>query len=123
MIALRESSVDGLPVPDDMMEVLSELRSIVAKAKSLSEDQIHLIAKALSDPRRHEILKQIGEKGDGLACTDLRECQPVSAATMSHHLKGLEAAGLIVIERKGKFANLVIQRDMLRAYLDRLRQI
>ena len=95
----------------------------MAKRKSLPESQIRLIAKALADPRRHEILKQVGAKDRGVACTDVRECQPVSAATLSHHLKELETAGLIAIVRKGKFADLVLQREILEAYLDYLRCI
>ncbi len=93
------------------------------KRKALPENQIHLIAKALSDPRRHEILKQIGACNRGVSCTDVRECQPISAATVSHHMKELEIAGLIVIHREGKFANLVLQRDVLKAYLDYLQKI
>ena len=95
----------------------------MAKQKSLSELQIRLIAKALSDPRRHQILKQIGEKNDGIACSNVRECQPVTAATLSHHMKELETAGLIRIEREGKFAHLTLQRDVLQAYLDHLKAI
>jgi ArsR family transcriptional regulator len=90
------------------------------KSKALSERQIRLIAKALSDPRRHQILKQVGASTGGVGCSDVRECQPVTAATLSHHLKELETAGLITIVRAGKFAHLRLERDILQAYLDHL---
>ncbi len=95
----------------------------VAKRKVLSEREVHLIAKALADPRRYEILKQIGAQGCAARCADMRGCQPISAATFSHHLKELEMAGLIQIVREGKFASLILQRDVLRAYLDLLSEI
>lgn len=90
--------------------------------KKLSEGQIHTIAKALADPRRYEILREIGAKTTA-SCTHLRECQPITAATLSHHLKELETAGLVKIVRKGKFAHLTLQREVLRAYLDHLGSI
>lgn len=93
------------------------------KRKLLPKNQIRLIAKALADPRRYEILKQIGAKSCAVSCTDIRDCQPVSAATLSHHMKELQTAGLITIVREGKFANLLLQRDVLKAYLDHLNEI
>ncbi|HEX5234575.1 MAG TPA: helix-turn-helix domain-containing protein [Silvibacterium sp.] len=93
-----------------------------AKSKTLTKKQVHLISRALSDPRRYEILKQIGRR-QCVACVDLRQVQPVSAATLSHHMKELETAGLIEIARQGKFANLTLRRDVLQAYLDHLAKI
>ena len=95
----------------------------MAKRAALSENQLHLIAKALADPRRYEILKQIGAGNGNVSCTDVRGCQPVSAATLSHHVKELATAGLITIVRKGKFADLVLRRDILQAYLNHLGSI
>jgi ArsR family transcriptional regulator, arsenate/arsenite/antimonite-responsive transcriptional repressor len=93
------------------------------KPKPLSEKQRRLIAKALADPRRYEILRQIGAKNCAVSRTDVHNCQPVTAATLSHHLKQLETAGLITIIREGKFANLTLQRDVFQAYLNHLARI
>jgi DNA-binding transcriptional ArsR family regulator len=95
----------------------------MAKRAVLSENQLRLIAKALADPRRYEILRQIGAGNGCVSCTDARGRQPVSAATLSHHVKELATAGLISIVRKGKFADLVLRRDVLQAYLNHVGRI
>lgn len=95
----------------------------VPKHPVLTERQLSLIARALADPRRYEILQKIGACRDSCACGDIRSCLPISPATLSHHMKELENAGLIEARREGKFVNYTLRRDVLQAYLDRLAQI
>jgi ArsR family transcriptional regulator len=87
-----------------------------AEPVRLSEEQILLISKALADPRRLEVLRQIGSCQEPSSCVALKECHDVSAATLSHHMKELETAGLVRVTREGKFASYALRRDVLKAY-------
>ncbi len=90
--------------------------------RRMEKRQVTRIAKALADPRRFEILQRIGEE-DELACSSLKEDQSISAATLSHHVKELESAGLVDVRRESKFLYLQLRRPVWKAYLKELKKV
>ena len=73
------------------------------------------ILKALADPRRFELLERISKAGCPLGCAQALSALPISAATLSHHIKELETAGLIRVRREGKFHFMTLRPGVLRA--------
>ena len=92
-------------------------------AVKLTDKDIARIARALAEPRRYEILRKIGATNDVMSCQSLRECHNITAATLSHHLKELETAGLVDTAREGKFMTITLNRPVLDAYLKQLEKI
>jgi ArsR family transcriptional regulator len=87
------------------------------KPVRLSAARRTAILKALADPRRFELLERIARAGCPLGCTEARAALPISAATLSHHIKELESAGLIHIRREGKFHFLTLRPGVLQGLI------
>ncbi len=95
----------------------------VGQTENAAARDFKLIARALSDPRRQEILACIGRSSEPVACFQMRAQQKITAATLSHHMKELETARLVEVHREGKFAHYTLRRDVLAAYIDHLAKI
>ena len=88
----------------------------------LTQEQSQAIARTLADPRRFAILQQIASAETMLCCNlDVHDC--ISPATISHHLRELQEAGLIDSERNGRTMCLRLRRSVWNAYLHYLQQI
>ena len=81
----------------------------------LSRARRTAILKALADPRRFELLERIAGAQCPLSCGQARTALPISAATLSHHIKELESAGIIAIRREGKFHYMSLRPGILQA--------
>lgn len=88
----------------------------------MDREQFEKITKALADPRRYDILSRIASE-DELACNDIRCQLPITAATLSHHIKELSNAGLISVRKHARFIHMKLRRKTWREYLKRLEKL
>lgn len=86
----------------------------------MDDRQLALISKAVADPMRFRILQKIADTSTAPTCSYMCDWTGLAPATVSHHLKELDTAGLIHVKRSGKFAHLTFRRDVWQTYLKRL---
>lgn len=87
-------------------EVIACCSPVTGGVLSLAEaDQLAHVLKAVADPTRLRLLSMVAAHADGETCVcDLIEPVGLSQGTVSHHLKVLVDAGLLVREQRGKWA-------------------
>lgn len=68
----------------------------------MEREQIDKISKALADETRLRIFEAIAGE-EQMNCGEIVSMRGVTPATVSHHLKVLQEAGLIACRREGQF--------------------
>ena len=86
----------------------------------MNEERFLEIARAVSDPTRFAILSKIAQSRGDLACANLTGEMEITPATISHHIKELNAAGLIEARREGKFYFYRVNQSVWSEYLKEL---
>jgi ArsR family transcriptional regulator, arsenate/arsenite/antimonite-responsive transcriptional repressor len=76
----------------------------------------------LADPVRRQLLVQLAER-DVCTCGDLVTELEVGQPTVSHHLKVLREAGLVVGERCGRYVNYTVVPARLHELAGLLREL
>lgn len=66
--------------------------------------------KALADPNRLRIVALLADQGEICVC-DLTEPLGLSQPTVSHHVKVLREAGVVVGERRGRWVHVRLADD------------
>jgi ArsR family transcriptional regulator len=67
----------------------------------MDEQKLLRVLKALADPKRFRMVQEIAAAGE-MTCGQVGELFPLSQPTISHHVKILTEAGLIVIRESGQ---------------------
>ena len=86
--------------------------------------KITKIMKALSNPNRFELFMEISKRNQSsyeeeeCFVFNIMEKFNIGAPTISHHLRELSNADLIITERKGKFLVARINEQTLREFSD-----
>lgn len=88
----------------------------------MDRSQLEKISKALADETRLMIFQAITAKAQ-MNCGEIVSMRGVTPATVSHHLKILQEAGLIACERDGQFVHSRAVPQTLRAYTQALNKI
>ena len=86
---------------------------------SMDRAQVEKISKALADETRLMIFEMVAAKGQ-MNCGEIVSVQGVTPATVSHHLKILNDAGLIDCRREGQFVYSRTVPGTIKAYTQAL---
>src|SRR3954447_20670300 len=97
-------SVDVTAAPPTAATGRCCLPRTIGKTDRARASSVAAVAKALADPIRVEILDLLREAGGEVCQCELQPLFGISQPTLSHHLKKLVEAGLVRVERRGKWA-------------------
>jgi ArsR family transcriptional regulator, arsenate/arsenite/antimonite-responsive transcriptional repressor len=81
----------------------------------MDDKQIERISRALADPHRIKILKAV--KGqEWIQCAAIIELMDLTQPAVSHHIKQLTDAGLIIAEKEGRNMRYMVNKEALADY-------
>jgi ArsR family transcriptional regulator len=80
--------------------------------------QFEKISKALADPNRLMIIKEIKKKKQNcLYCSDIYDKSALAQPSISHHLKLLTDAELVIPEKEGREVKYTLNNEVLDEYI------
>ena len=85
--------------------------------------QVEKIAKAISDHNRLLILKAIRANKGNLDCSAIVNSIELAQPSISHHIKKLVEADIILPHKEGRFYSYSINEDLLSRYVRTLKEL
>lgn len=84
----------------------------------MNAKQAEKIAKALADPNRLLIIKEIKKQNDCLYCMDIGDVIDLAQPSISHHLKILTDVELVTAEKEGRNVKYRLNNQVLDNYIN-----
>jgi ArsR family transcriptional regulator len=78
----------------------------------MDDDELVRVLKALAHPKRFRMVQEIAGAGE-LSCGAIGEYFPVAQPTISHHLKILTDAGVLLVKREGQHGFCSLNRELI----------
>ncbi len=89
----------------------------------LDNKKIEKISRALSDASRIAILQEFRKRKDCLYCAEVQDMLDLTQPSVSHHLKQLVEADLLLPEKEGRNLKYVLNDAVLDAYITALQAL
>ena len=83
----------------------------------MDNNKFEKVSKALRDASRIAILQQLKKKKSCLYCAEVQDMLDLTQPSISHHLKQLVDAGLLIPEKEGRNLKYSLNQDVLDDYI------
>jgi len=84
----------------------------------MNQKKAEKISKALSDPNRLLILKEIRKQKECMYCVDLNEVVDLAQPSIFHHVKMLLDTDIITSEKEGRNIKYKLNNKVIDEYID-----
>lgn len=89
----------------------------------MNQKKAEKIAKALADPNRLKILKEIKDQADWLYCCDINDKLDLAQPSICHHLKQLIDTEIILSEKEGRNVKYKLNNEVINEYIQFLESL
>lgn len=83
----------------------------------MNAKQVERISKALGDSYRIKIIEAIKNQDGWLQCGSVLDMLNLAQSTVSHHIKQLTDADLLIVEKDGRNARYQINKEVFAEYI------
>jgi ArsR family transcriptional regulator len=85
--------------------------------EDMDSKRFEKISRALGDPHRLQILQKFKKKNDPLYCSEIHDMLDLAQPSVSHHLKQLVDADLLLPEKEGRNLKYNLNEEVINDYI------